>query len=260
MAYEMKGPGAFGAKVYNVERAVGRNGANTTSDTKLVQYMLRNIYSTEAAGLKIDGLCGPITISWIERFQKDCKAQGANVRCDGRIDRAFGEVSAISKTTYTILLMNQELQKRNPAAWAGVSSAVPLSPEPRTNPLNPRAKRVVDYSIRPLPNGTMEVTYRYADGTQDKEIATRDIVIGGRLAHSSQIVSMWTSKESPWEHRFTQYADGRVEHTKQRMERVVIANVPTMLGVGALMFDVFFSDGTRKMLPAPLPVGVPVRI
>ena len=187
----MKGPGAFGAKVYNVERAVGRNGANTTSDTKLVQYMLRNIYSTEAAGLKIDGLCGPITISWIERFQKDSKAKGANVRCDGRVDRAFGDVSAISKTTYTILLMNQELQKRNPAAWAGVSNAVPLSPAPRINPLHPRAKRIVDYSILPLPKGTMEVTYKYADGTQDKSIATRDVVIGGRLAYSSQIVSMW---------------------------------------------------------------------
>ena len=260
MAYEMKGPGAFGAKIYTVERAVGKNGANNQGDTKLVQYMLRNIYLNEAAGLKIDGLCGPITISWIDRFQKECKAKGINVLCDGRIDRAFGEVSSISRTTYAILVMNQELQKRNPAAWADASRAVPLTPEPRTNPVYPRAKRIVDYSIRPLPKGLMEVTYRYADGTQDKEIATNDGTHAGRIARSSQIVSMWTSKEYPWEHRFTQYADGRVEHTKQRMERIVIRNVPTMQGVGVLMFDVFFSDGTRKMLPAPLPVGVPVRI
>lgn len=252
MAYEMKGPGVFGAKVYNVERAVGRNGANTQGDTKLVQYMLRHIYSAGATGLKIDGLCGPITISWIDRFQKECKAKGLNILCDGRIDRAFGEVSSISKTTYAILLMNQELQKRNPSAWAGISGAVPLSPEPRINPLHPRAKRIVDYSISPLPNGTMEVTYKYADGTQDKVLATRDSKVAGRPAHSSQIVSMWSSQEKPWEHRFTQYADGRVEHTKKRMDRYVLRNVP----LAPHLWDVFFSDGTRMMSPTPLPQDV----
>jgi len=71
---------------------------------------------------------------------------------------------------------------------------------------------------------------------------------------------MWTNKEHPWEHRFIQYADGRVEHTRKRMERIVRANVPTMLGAGVLMFDVFFTDGTRQMMPAPLPVGVPLAI
>ncbi len=251
MAYEMKGPGAFGAKVYNVERAVGKNGANTQSDTKLVQYVLRNIYSTEAASLKIDGLCGPVTISWIERFQKECKAKGLNVLCDGRIDRAFGEVSTLSKTTYTILVMNQELQKRNPAAWAGISSAVPLTQEPRTNPFNPRAKRVVDYSVRPLPKGLMEVTYTYADGTQDKEIATNDGKHASRIARRSQIVSMWTNKEHPWEHHFTQFADGRVEHIRKRCERRVIVSAP----INPYMFEILFSDGTRMMAGEPLPVG-----
>lgn len=254
MAYTMKGPGAFGAKVYNVERAVGRNGANAQGDTKLVQYLLSNIYANEASGLTIDGLCGPVTISWIERFQKDCKAKGESVLCDGRVDRAFGAVSTISKTTYTILLMNQELQKRNPAAFAALPNSVPLGIEPPANAPHPRAKRVVDYSVRPLPNGSKEVTYKYADGTQDVAIVTGDVMIEGRLVHSSQIISMWSYKEKPWEYRFVQYADGRVEQTKKKIERVVVANVPKAVGP-VIMFDVLFSDGTLQQMGAPLPVG-----
>jgi hypothetical protein len=81
---------------------------------------------------------GPTTASWIRKFQNDAKASGSNILVDGRVDRALGQVASVSKTVYSILLMNFALHKKNPAAYKNLPQAVPLNPNPRSNPYNPK--------------------------------------------------------------------------------------------------------------------------
>ena len=134
MAYVEKGTQPGSLPIYNVEQPVGATGTNAQGDVKLVQYMLKNIYGAEASGLVVDGWIGPVTISWIKRFQNDAKNNGNNVLCDGRVDRAFGQVSSVSKTQYTILFLNMMLKKQNPGAYASLPSQVPLSAYPKPSP------------------------------------------------------------------------------------------------------------------------------
>lgn len=142
MAYLVTGEGANAPKFYNVEQAVGANAPNASGDVKLVQYMLRHYYGNAAAQLAVDGWIGPVTISWIRRFQEDAKKAGANVLVDSRIDRAFGQVSSVSKTTYTILLLNAALRGKNPAAFQALPQSVPLSAKPKANPYNAAPKKI----------------------------------------------------------------------------------------------------------------------
>ena len=130
-------------KGYNVDQAVGPNAPNASGDVKLVQYMLRHYYGQPAAHLKIDGYIGPITIGWIRQFQEDSKKAGVNVLVDSRIDRAFGQVSSISKTVYTILVLNNALLGRNPAAYTALPTQVPLNAAPKSNPYNPAKPRKI---------------------------------------------------------------------------------------------------------------------
>jgi hypothetical protein len=163
--------------VYNVEQSVGPNSVNAGGDVKLVQYMLRHIYGQSAAGLKIDGWIGPTTLSWIKRFQDDARAGGTNVLADGRIDRAFGQVSSVSKTVYTILVMNFSLQKKNPGAFLALPQQVPLSANPKANPYNPakkiRSVAVYD-NVRPK-----KVVVTYTDGSVDVWFVNGDVIING---------------------------------------------------------------------------------
>ena len=123
-------------KIYNVEQAVGPTGANGSGDVKLVQYMIRNIYGQKALDLKVDGYIGPTTNGWIKRFQTDAKTAGNNVLVDGRIDRANGATSTVSKTTYGNLVMKTALLKDKPAAYKNLTAAVPMNPTPKSNPYN----------------------------------------------------------------------------------------------------------------------------
>jgi len=125
--------------IYNVEQAVGPTGANVKGDVKLVQYLLRGIYSVPGrpAPIAVDGYVGPITNSYILAFQKAMKSVGNNVLTDGRVDRAFGFTSSVSKTIYTIILMNMYLKRKNPGAFAALPAEVGVSATPRPNPYNP---------------------------------------------------------------------------------------------------------------------------
>lgn len=98
MAYVEKGKKLGSHPISNVEQPVGTTGTNAPGDVKLVQYMLKNIYKAEATGMAVDGWIGPVTISWIKRFQNDAKNNGNNVLCDGRVDRALGKICSVSKT------------------------------------------------------------------------------------------------------------------------------------------------------------------
>lgn len=113
---------------YNVEKAVGKDGANQREDVRLVQYMIRHLYKEKASTLAVDGFWGYHTARWIAKFQADAKAGGMSIATDGRVDRAMGTVSSVSKTTYTIVWLNVLLRKANPAAYAALPSVVKLTP------------------------------------------------------------------------------------------------------------------------------------
>jgi hypothetical protein len=127
--------------------------------------MLRNIYGQQAAGLAVDGYIGPVTMSWIDRFQKDARAKGANILADGRIDRAMAQVSSISKTTYTVLVMNAELRRSNPAAYQHLPQMVPLNPNPKLTPYVGEGKQVVDMKTIWSALGKV-VTCVFSDGSK----------------------------------------------------------------------------------------------
>jgi peptidoglycan hydrolase-like protein with peptidoglycan-binding domain len=166
--------------IYNVEQAVGSNGANAAGDVKLVQYMLRHIYGNAAAGLAVDGYIGPMTMSFIKRFQQDAQKGVNNVLVDQRIDRAFGQTSSVSKTVYTILLMNLALKKKNPNAFASLPQNVPLSANPKDNPYNPvkkQVKLVVVYDSAP----PKRVEIHYTDGSVEVAQVSGQVVVDGQV-------------------------------------------------------------------------------
>ncbi|MCC6536019.1 MAG: hypothetical protein IT162_00610 [Bryobacterales bacterium] len=198
MAFLMKGPGQTCGYVYNVEQAVGKTGVNATADVKLVQYLLRGIYGAQAAGLAVDGWIGPTTISWIEKFQKEMKAKGVNLLTDGRVDRAFAATSTVSKTIYTILVMNTELEKRNPPAWAALPTQVALNPHPRPNPYNPVRKDVVAFRVTPYSNDQYEVNMTYSDGSMATYLVRGQFFIKGQAfdTNSPDLISASTFKEN----------------------------------------------------------------
>ena len=99
--------------IYNVEQAAGLNAPNARDDVKLVQYLLRGIYRNQAGGLALDGYIGPVSVNWIKRFQTDARNAGNNVLIDGRVDRAQAYQSSVSKTVYTIMLLNMYLKRYN---------------------------------------------------------------------------------------------------------------------------------------------------
>ena len=121
--------------IYNVEQAVGLQSPNRTGDVRLVQYMLKHYYM--AADLKVDGWIGPTTNGYIQKFQTKMKDAGNKILADGRVDRAFGKESTVSKTYYTIVFLNLVLKKWNPAAWNDLPKQVPMNPNPVANPYNP---------------------------------------------------------------------------------------------------------------------------
>ena len=165
MAYLHKGPTLNAGCAYNVEQAVGKGGVNAQGDVKLVQYMIRNIYGQQAAGVAVDGYIGAITMGWIARYQKDALAKGANVLADGRIDRAMAQISTVSKTTYTILVMNGELRRCNPGAYQCLPQKVPINPNPKPTPYVGEGKQVVSTKTVWGALGSI-ITYVFSDGTQ----------------------------------------------------------------------------------------------
>ncbi|TWT00713.1 peptidoglycan-binding domain-containing protein [Reyranella sp. CPCC 100927] len=164
--------------IYNVEQAVGLNAPNARDDVKLVQYLLRGIYREQAASLAMDGYIGPITVSWIKRFQMDAKSAGNSMLVDGRVDRAQGYRSSVSRTVYAIMLMNMYLKRHNPAAFSSLPATVPISAHPRQNPYNPKPespkKKVWTISTR----DNKRFTITYDDGSEETVIVQGTMFIG----------------------------------------------------------------------------------
>jgi hypothetical protein len=173
MAYAVVGAGFGAPSFYNVEQAVGLNAPNASGDVKLVQYLLKNLYGVAAAQLAVDGWIGPKTVSWIEKFQKDARASGANVTVDKRVDRALGQTSSVSQTTYTIVLLNAALLQKNPAALADLPKNVPLSAKPKANPYQGKK---VDYVLVLKSPSPYKVLVRYKDGSEETMTVTGQLV------------------------------------------------------------------------------------
>ena len=115
-------------KFYNVDFTVGENAPNRQDDVMLVQYILRRLYqnptfstgdntlSTTApkGDMKVDGVCGPVTLNWIFKYQLDMRQLGDPVFADKRVDRAANH-DAFSKLNrlYSIVLMNAQYRNRH---------------------------------------------------------------------------------------------------------------------------------------------------
>lgn len=156
--------GKHGA-IYNLEQSVGIGATNAREDVRLVQELLRIAYGKRAEGLAADGWIGPTTSAWIKRFQEDAAAAGNKVLIDGRVDRALGAVSSVSKTVYGILLLNIWAHEVAPARFRAVPQVVKLSRTPLANPYSPQ-------KLAPKGWVTMRVTdtyvlVTYEDGRQE---------------------------------------------------------------------------------------------
>lgn len=118
---------------YNVVHAVGQKCPNMRDDVKLVQYLLKAFYekapdtSKPNGVMTVDGLCGPTTRGWINRFEMDMTGSG-QVALDGRIDRVrdHSATSSISQTYYALVLLNRWTIKFNPGAWIMLPNVVHL--------------------------------------------------------------------------------------------------------------------------------------
>jgi hypothetical protein len=124
--------------IYNLTMAVGNNGPNKRDDVMLVQFFIKRIFENPTRSrrppdslkpLVIDGICGPITTSWIDFYQDDVAKDGADlIRVDHLVDRARRRgVSSISQTVYTICWMN--LDFRNSGRMVGEFEDVHNDPE-----------------------------------------------------------------------------------------------------------------------------------
>jgi len=104
---------------YNVNLAVGKGFDNRKGDVMLVQLLLKKFYAKKKdvkpppGQMKVDGFFGPITSGWITRFQLQQNPMFPDgVATDGIVDRAKDPwIGTISKTLYTILVLNFWLRK-----------------------------------------------------------------------------------------------------------------------------------------------------
>ena len=126
------------ARFYNVTKAVGYGCPNEKEDAMMVQFFLKRIYTTEImkpytpkGNMTVDGKVGPITRNWILKFQLDMKNIGNDCFPDGIMDKAGNSnnadnhTSAISRTRYTIRLLNNGLRKLDSAMY----KTLPTNPE-----------------------------------------------------------------------------------------------------------------------------------
>lgn len=126
------------ARFYNVTRAVGYGCPNDREDAMMVQFFLKRIYQTKEmkpmtpqGAMTVDGKIGPVTRNWILKFQLDMRNGGYACYADGVINKAGNPenadnyVSSLSRTKYTIRLLNNGLRKLD----SKVYETLPTNPE-----------------------------------------------------------------------------------------------------------------------------------
>ena len=126
------------ASFYNVTSAVGYGKANLEEDVKVVQFFLKRLYSHPKlqemkpyGEMKVDGKVGPVTRNWIVKTQIIAQSAGNPILVDGVVDKAGNAQNAsnwessISKTKYTIRMINNFLRQNDTAVY----KTLPSSPE-----------------------------------------------------------------------------------------------------------------------------------
>ncbi len=123
--------------LYNVINAVGLNCPNKRDDVKMVQYLLKHFYANvepKAAKpqgeMKVDGICGGITITWIQRFQFDLMILYHSIYADWRVDRIRNTDSlegSISKTNYTLAWLDWYVADLAPLEYSLLPMHVPVA-------------------------------------------------------------------------------------------------------------------------------------
>ncbi len=121
---------------YNLVHAVGKYSPNQKDDVMLVQYLLKNWYgvvkpkeAVPKGEMKVDGVCGGVTLNWILKFQLDLMLSKRSIYADGRIDRIRNTATLtgdISHTTYTLAWLNSFVGSSNPTAFIRLPQFVPL--------------------------------------------------------------------------------------------------------------------------------------
>lgn len=119
---------------FNVVHAVGKQCPNIRDDVKLVQYLLivvfEHLRGAKPSGLAVNGICGATTINWIHTFQMEMHAiKPGNILVDDRVDRIRDKTTltgSMSKTLYTLGLINAVAAISNPTAFAATPVFVPL--------------------------------------------------------------------------------------------------------------------------------------
>lgn len=155
-------PGKQLSVFYNVIHAVGSNCPNMRDDVKLIQYLLMAFYdravsdgvARPAGEIAVTGYCGPATINWILSFQRDyAKGHPGEILVDNRVDRIRDKSNfrgSISKTYYTLAVLNASVKKQNLEAFVGLPALIPLD-----NPFNvpPPGTDVVQPQVVPASGG-----------------------------------------------------------------------------------------------------------
>jgi hypothetical protein len=103
--------------ILSVDDSVGRGGANRRLDVMLVQFFLNVTAQADEKSWawlvdrkitkpNIDGICGPITQDWIDRFQAFIRKR-ARLVVDGRVDPILNGLAETSQhTIFTIYALN----------------------------------------------------------------------------------------------------------------------------------------------------------
>lgn len=143
---------------FNVVHAVGKQCPNIRDDVKLVQYLLIVAFDPSLGGtrpsgkLSVNGICDTTTINWIHRFQLDMHSiRPGSILVDDRVDRVRNRTTltgSMSKTLYTLGLLNAVAAISNPTAFAAAPQFVPL--ENAATVPGPTPDVVRDYG-KPLP-------------------------------------------------------------------------------------------------------------
>jgi hypothetical protein len=110
-------------EIINVEKAVGRNCPNSPEDVKLVQFLLKKIFTAPKwihflGSRPVSGVCDEMTIAWIYFFQTSVRALGGSCVADERVDRMTGALGPVHHQVYTILNLNSFYAQFYPLEFA----------------------------------------------------------------------------------------------------------------------------------------------
>jgi peptidoglycan hydrolase-like protein with peptidoglycan-binding domain len=97
----------YGDGFYNVSAAVGNHCHNMAEDVMLVQLFLKKFFErfpSPKGELKVDGVCDPVTVTWIKAFQTMMRN---SVHPDGIVSRARSPRPTRAPAAYSIFWLNK---------------------------------------------------------------------------------------------------------------------------------------------------------